>query len=75
MPNGLGNFGSLLETFLPWLGVSVPILLVLAVLRRSATATVAVLFSAVIWCSLFGATLADKRTGSDHLPVAAALRL
>ncbi|MFI6638707.1 endonuclease/exonuclease/phosphatase family protein [Streptomyces sp. NPDC050504] len=63
VPNGFGNPGSLLETFLPWLGVGVPVLLALAALRRSATAAVAVLVPAVVWCSLFGGMLLDKRAG------------
>lgn len=63
VPNGFGNLGSLLETFLPWLGLSVPVLLALAALRRSATAAVAVLLPAVVWCSLFGGLLLDKRSG------------
>ena len=37
VPNTVGNLGSLLETFLPWLGLAVPVLLGLALLRRSAT--------------------------------------
>ncbi|WP_369382271.1 endonuclease/exonuclease/phosphatase family protein [Streptomyces sp. cg36] len=61
VPNVTGNPGSLLETFLPWLGLSVPVLAVLAAVRRSATAAVAVLLPAVVWCSLFGGTLLDKR--------------
>ncbi|MGA4843946.1 endonuclease/exonuclease/phosphatase family protein [Streptomyces sp. G45] len=62
VPNGFGRLGSLLETFLPWLGVSVPLLLLLAAVRRSATAGVAVLAPAVVWCSLFGGLLLDKRS-------------
>src|SRR5687768_13911194 len=38
IPNAVGNLGSLTETFLPWLGLFVPVLLVLALVRRSATA-------------------------------------
>ncbi|WKK24251.1 endonuclease/exonuclease/phosphatase family protein [Streptomyces olivoreticuli] len=69
VPNGSGNFGSLLETFLPWLGASVPVLLVLAVVRRSLTAGAAVLLPAVVWCSLFGGMLTDKRTGGGDMSV------
>ena len=43
VPNSVGRLGSLLETFLPWLGLAVPLLLVPALLRRSATALVALL--------------------------------
>ncbi|MFJ7496312.1 endonuclease/exonuclease/phosphatase family protein [Streptomyces sp. NPDC097727] len=69
MPNGFGNPGSLLETFLPWLGVSVPVMLALAAVRRSATAGVAVLLPAVVWCSLFGGLLMDKRSAGGDLTV------
>ena len=41
IPNRIGNLGSLTETFLPWLGLLVPVLLVLALVRRSATALIA----------------------------------
>ncbi|MER5841110.1 MULTISPECIES: endonuclease/exonuclease/phosphatase family protein [Streptomyces] len=63
IPNVVGNLGSLLETFLPWLGLAVPVLLVSALLRKSATALIAVLLPAVVWLNLFGGLLID-RTGS-----------
>ncbi|MER5638526.1 endonuclease/exonuclease/phosphatase family protein [Kitasatospora sp. NPDC002227] len=63
VPNGLGNFGSLLETFLPWLGLAVPVLLLLGLYRRSATALAAVLLPAIVWVNLFGGLLADKSSG------------
>ncbi|SCF69757.1 endonuclease/exonuclease/phosphatase family protein [Streptomyces sp. Ncost-T10-10d] len=69
MPNGFGNPGSLLETFLPWLGMSVPVMLALAAVRRSAAAGVAVLLPAVVWCSLFGGLLMDKRSAGGDLTV------
>ncbi|CAM5511914.1 membrane protein [Streptomyces xanthochromogenes] len=69
VPNGGGQFGSLLETFLPWLGVSVPLLLLCAAVRRSATAAVAVVLPAVVWCSLVGGTLWDKRSVGGDLTV------
>ncbi|MFF8274964.1 endonuclease/exonuclease/phosphatase family protein [Streptomyces lateritius] len=66
IPNRIGNLGSLTETFLPWLGVFVPLLLVLALLRRSATALVALLLPAVVWLNLFGGLITDKSgTGGD----------
>ncbi|MCI3930209.1 endonuclease/exonuclease/phosphatase family protein [Streptomyces sp. AN091965] len=66
VPNTLGNAGSLLETFLPWLGVSVPVLLAAALLRRSAVACAAVALTAIVWCSLFAGTVLDKSsTGGD----------
>jgi vancomycin resistance protein VanJ len=54
VPNSVGNLGSLLDTFLPWVGVAVPILGVAALVRRSATAGVALLVPAVVWGLMFG---------------------
>lgn len=66
VPNSFGNLGSLLETFLPWLGLGVPVLLVAALLRRSATALVALLLPLIVWANLFGGQLTDKSgTGGD----------
>ncbi|MGX2997602.1 endonuclease/exonuclease/phosphatase family protein [Streptomyces sp. JNUCC 64] len=66
IPNSVGNLGSLNETFLPWLGVLVPVLLLLALVRRSATALIAVLVPAVTWLNLFGGLVTDKTgTGGD----------
>lgn len=69
VPDGAGHLGSLVETFLPWSGLAVPLLLLCALLRRSATAAVAVLLPAIVWCSLFGGTLADKRASGGDLTV------
>jgi vancomycin resistance protein VanJ len=66
VPNAVGNLGSLWETFLPWGGLLVPLLLAGALWRRSATALVALLVPALIWLNLFGGLLADKTgTGGD----------
>ncbi|MER6469604.1 endonuclease/exonuclease/phosphatase family protein [Streptomyces collinus] len=66
IPNRVGNLGSLSETFLPWLGLAVPVLLVLGVLRKSATALIAVLLPGIVWLNLFGGLLTDKQgTGGD----------
>jgi vancomycin resistance protein VanJ len=66
IPNAVGNLGSLTETFLPWLGLFIPVLLVLALVRRSATALIAVLLPTVVWLNLFGGLLSDKAgTGGD----------
>ncbi|MEV4614295.1 endonuclease/exonuclease/phosphatase family protein [Kitasatospora sp. NPDC049258] len=69
VPNAVGNLGSLLETFLPWLGLAVPVLLALALWRRSAVALVAVLLPAVVWLNLFGGLLTDKSTGKGDFTV------
>ncbi|MEU5362706.1 endonuclease/exonuclease/phosphatase family protein [Streptomyces sp. NPDC005925] len=60
IPNAIGNLGSLTETFLPWLGLLVPVLLVLAVLRRSVTALVTALVPVVVWLTMFGGLVTDK---------------
>ncbi|MEU6299716.1 endonuclease/exonuclease/phosphatase family protein [Streptomyces erythrochromogenes] len=66
LPNDVGNLGSLTETFLPWLGLAVPLLVAGAVFRRSATALIAVLLPAVVWLNLFGGLVFDKSgTGGD----------
>jgi vancomycin resistance protein VanJ len=69
IPNRIGNLGSLTETFLPWLGVCVPVLLVLALLRRSATALIALLLPAVVWVNLFGGLVTDKSAAGGDLTV------
>ncbi|MBD0670996.1 hypothetical protein BU198_09825 [Streptomyces sp. CBMA156] len=69
VPNRVGNLGSLLETFLPWLGLAVPVLLVPALLRRSATALIALLLPAVLWANLFGGLLADRSGGKGDWTV------
>ncbi|MFJ9818021.1 endonuclease/exonuclease/phosphatase family protein [Streptomyces sp. NPDC101151] len=70
IPNRVGNLGSLTETFLPWLGVAVPVLLVLGVLRKSATALITVLLPAIVWLNLFGGLLTDKTGSGGDLMVA-----
>ncbi len=51
------GLGSLVETFLPWFGLFVPVLLAGALWRRSASAMVALLLPTVVWLSLFGGLL------------------
>ncbi|MFE4910245.1 endonuclease/exonuclease/phosphatase family protein [Streptomyces sp. NPDC056652] len=70
IPNKIGNLGSLIETFLPWFGVFVPLILVLALVRRSATALIAVLLPAVVWVNVFGGLLTDKSGDGGDLMVA-----
>ncbi|WP_440086150.1 endonuclease/exonuclease/phosphatase family protein [Streptosporangium sp. LJ11] len=67
VPNTVGNLGSLLETFLPWAGLAVPVLLGLALLRRSALATVSLVLPAAVWVVVFGgrALPADRAAGGD----------
>ncbi|MFI1729369.1 endonuclease/exonuclease/phosphatase family protein [Streptomyces acidicola] len=70
IPNKIGNLGSLTDTFLPWLGVFVPVLLVLALIRRSVTALIAVLLPTAVWLNLFGGLVTDKASSGGDLTVA-----
>ncbi|WP_431967616.1 endonuclease/exonuclease/phosphatase family protein [Actinacidiphila sp. bgisy160] len=54
VPDGPGRWGSLLETFLPWLGLGVPALLCVALLRRSGVALCALLVPLAAWFAVFG---------------------
>ncbi|MER6805262.1 MULTISPECIES: endonuclease/exonuclease/phosphatase family protein [Streptomyces] len=54
VPNSVGRAGSLLESFLPWLGLVVVVLFGAALLRRSATALAALLLPVAAWTYLFG---------------------
>ncbi|MFG2473457.1 endonuclease/exonuclease/phosphatase family protein [Streptomyces fagopyri] len=70
IPNRIGNLGSLTETFLPWLGLFVPVLLLLALVRKSASALIAVLLPSVVWLNLFGGLLVDRTGSGGDLTVA-----
>lgn len=70
IPNAVGNLGSLTETFLPWLGLAVPVLLVLALIRRSASALIAIVLPAIVWLNLFGGLLTDRAGEGGDLMVA-----
>jgi vancomycin resistance protein VanJ len=67
---GTGNLGSLTETFLPWFGLFIPVLLAGALLRRSASAVAALLLPAMVWLNLFGGVLSDKSHAGGFLTVA-----
>ncbi|NHI11943.1 endonuclease/exonuclease/phosphatase [Streptomyces sp. KO7888] len=69
IPDRPGHLGSLTETFLPWTGLVVPLLLVCAAIRRSATAAAAVLLPALVWGALYGGALTDKQTSGGDLTV------
>ena len=70
IPNGYGNLGSLVETFLPWFGLAVPVLLVVALRRRSASAMLALLLPVAVWLHLFGGLLVDRSHPGGDLVVA-----
>ncbi|WBO61676.1 endonuclease/exonuclease/phosphatase family protein [Streptomyces camelliae] len=65
-----GGLGSLVETFLPWFGLFIPVLLAGALWRRSASAVVALLLPVMVWLSLFGGLLSDKSHPRSDLTVA-----
>jgi vancomycin resistance protein VanJ len=70
IPNRIGNLGSLMETFLPWFGLFIPVLLAGAVWRRSASAVAALLLPVMVWLNLFGGVLGDKSHPGNDLTVA-----
>ncbi|RPF31081.1 endonuclease/exonuclease/phosphatase family protein [Streptomyces sp. TLI_185] len=70
IPNRVGNLGSLAETFLPWFGVFIPVLLAWALWRRSASAVAALLLPVTVWLYLFGGMLSDKSHAGSYLTVA-----
>ncbi|WP_246147979.1 endonuclease/exonuclease/phosphatase family protein [Nonomuraea turkmeniaca] len=53
----LGGFTPVLESLLPWIGLSVPVLLVGAALARSTLAAAVALVPGVVWAAMFGSTL------------------
>ncbi|MFF0450728.1 endonuclease/exonuclease/phosphatase family protein [Streptomyces sp. NPDC004609] len=64
-----GGLGSLVETFLPWFGLFIPVLLAGALWRRSASAVVALLLPVTAWLNLFGGLLGDKSHPGGDLTV------
>ncbi|WUE95783.1 endonuclease/exonuclease/phosphatase family protein [Streptomyces sp. NBC_00490] len=70
IPNRTGGLGSLVETFLPWFGLFIPVLLAAALWRRSASTVVALLLPAMVWLNLFGGLLGDKSHAGGDLTVA-----
>jgi vancomycin resistance protein VanJ len=64
IPDQFGNLGSLTESFLPWLGAAVPLLLAGAVLRRSLAALVALVLPVAVWLYMFGPLLLPKEGGA-----------
>jgi vancomycin resistance protein VanJ len=69
VPNAVGNLGSLWETFLPWGAVLVPVLALIALLRRSALALVALLVPTLVWLNLFGGQFTEKSGKGGDLTV------
>ncbi|MBO0513819.1 endonuclease/exonuclease/phosphatase family protein [Streptomyces beijiangensis] len=69
IPNRIGGLGSLVETFLPWFGLFIPVLLAGAMWRRSASAVAALLLPVMVWLNLFGGLLGDKSHPAGDLTV------
>ncbi|MFC8852307.1 endonuclease/exonuclease/phosphatase family protein [Streptomyces sp. NPDC057144] len=70
VPNRFGTVGSLVETFLPWFGLFVPVLAAGALWRRSPAAVIALVLPVAVWLSLFGGLLADKSHAGGDLTLA-----
>lgn len=66
LPNTPGRLGSLLEAFLPWVGLAVVPLLVLALWRRSVTALLALLLPVAAWAYAFGGLFLPASAPSDR---------
>ncbi|MEU4543523.1 endonuclease/exonuclease/phosphatase family protein [Nonomuraea dietziae] len=67
----LGGFTPIMESLLPWLGLAIPVLLLLALLARSAGAAVAALLPALVWGVMFGPdVLRSSPGGASDLSVA-----
>lgn len=66
IPDRFGNFGSLTETFLPWFGIGVPLLLIGALWRRSVVALAALVVPVVLWSMLFGTLVTSKSSAGGY---------
>ncbi|MGA5757418.1 endonuclease/exonuclease/phosphatase family protein [Nonomuraea bangladeshensis] len=67
VPNGVGRLGSLVETFLPWPALAVPVLLGLAWWRRSTAGALAALLPLAAWLAQFGGHLLPRGEQPPHL--------
>ncbi|MEU8538422.1 endonuclease/exonuclease/phosphatase family protein [Streptomyces sp. NPDC048717] len=68
VPNTPGNLGSLLDTVLPWTGLAVPVLLLLAVFRGSVPGGVAALALGAVWSASFAPLFLADHGGSAPDP-------
>lgn len=57
IPNSPGQVGSFVESFLPWAGGAVVLLLIVALMRRSGVGLVALLLPVGVWVHSFGGLL------------------
>lgn len=67
LPNQVGQLGSLTETFLPWVGLGIPVLVGLAWWRRSRVAALACLLPVAAWLAVFGGNLVPDRDSAYDL--------
>jgi vancomycin resistance protein VanJ len=71
IPNTWFNAGSLIETFLPWFGLAVPPLVILAAIRRRALAIISALLPGLVWFQMYAPLLPDKQIGEGDFRVVA----
>ncbi|MEV3937397.1 endonuclease/exonuclease/phosphatase family protein [Glycomyces sp. NPDC049804] len=71
IPNRWFNLGSLIETFLPWFGLAVPVFVVLAAIRRRPLAIVCALLPGLVWFQMYAALIPDKHVGGGDFRVVA----
>ncbi|SDD92679.1 endonuclease/exonuclease/phosphatase family protein [Glycomyces harbinensis] len=71
IPNRWFNLGSLAETFLPWFGLAVPVLVLLAAIRRRPLAIVCALLPGLVWFQMYAGAFADKHVGEGDFRVVA----
>ncbi|MCD0444437.1 endonuclease/exonuclease/phosphatase family protein [Glycomyces sp. A-F 0318] len=71
IPNRWLNLGSLIETFLPWFGLAVPVLVVLAAIRRRPLAIACSLLPALVWFQMYAGLIPDKHVGDGDFRVVA----
>jgi vancomycin resistance protein VanJ len=71
IPNRWYNLGSLIETFLPWFGLLIPPLIVLAAVRRKPLAILVALLPGLVWLKLYAGLLPDKADGEGEFRVLA----
>ena len=69
VPNRWGNLGSLVATALPWLVLAVPLLVLGAIVRRSALAALLALAPLAAWVGVFGPQLLPAGSSAYDLTV------
>ena len=62
-----GGIGSLLETWLPWVGVPILLLFVIAAIVHTKRAIVVTLAAALVWTALYGPTMLPRIRSSRHI--------